>query len=459
MKDWSIFLYAILLFIPAFMGALSYLSYLREKDTHLRNLTEFWASIGFHSLLNFFFRENMDSTAAISMMSWLWMIRTLRLVLEDISGQKIFKRWHYITIGGGAFLTFALGGYGVPFLYFTLPLSIALGGVGMWAIFFSFKKTSKENLTSLHVASFILFGLFFIKILTFPIWRLNQDLILFGIFTEILFSVGFAGTGLSTYLEFLKTNHKKFMDKVLKDRSERILVQSRYFEFGILFGGLSHEINNPLTVIKARAMMLQRILDRPEKKEDMLHGLDQIITSVDKITKILSRTKEYLVQDQNGSKEEIFIKALFDDVLSFYGQRLKNHGINIRFYGVEDKKIFCLKTEIEQVIINLLSNSLDAIEFLPDKWIEISCFEKPDSIWIQVEDSGSGIPDDIANQMMEPFFSTKDKDKGTGMGLYFAKESLRKHGGDLRYVPNRKHTTFLIEFPKVRLQEWDMVLH
>jgi C4-dicarboxylate-specific signal transduction histidine kinase len=206
-------------------------------------------------------------------------------------------------------------------------------------------------------------------------------------------------------------------------------------------------------------MMLQRVLDQPEKKEDMKHGLDQIIGSVDKINKILTRTKEYLVQDQNGSKAEILLKDLFDDVLSFYGQRLKNHGINVRFYGVDNKKIFCFKTEIEQVIINLLSNSLDAVEFLPDKWIEISCFEKPDSISIQIEDSGSGIPDEIANQMMEPFFSTKDKDKGTGMGLYFAKESLRKHGGDLRYVPNRKHTTFLIEFPKVHLQEWDMVLH
>ncbi len=459
MKDWSNLLYGILLFIPAFMGTLSYLSYLREKDTHLKNLTEFWASIGLHSLMIFIFRESMDSKAAIPMISWLWMIRTLRLVLEDISGQKIFKRWHYITIGVGAFISFAMAGYGFSFLNFTFPFSIALGGVGMWAIYFSLKKTAKENLTCLHVASFILFGLFFIKIITFPLWRINPQLVIFGTFAEILFSVGFAGTGLSTYLEFLKTNHKKFMDKVMKDRSDRILMQSRHFEFGILFGGLSHEINNPLTVIKARAMMLQRILDRPEKKEDMLHGLDQIISSVDKINKILMRTKEYLVQDQNGSKGEIFLKDLFDDVLSFYGQRLKNHGINIRFYGVDDKKIYCYKTDIEQVIINLLSNSLDAIEFLPDKWIEISCFEKPDSIWIQIEDSGSGIPDEIANEMMEPFFSTKDKDKGTGMGLYFAKESLRKHGGDLRYVPNKKHTTFLIEFPKVRLQEWDMVLH
>lgn len=459
MKDWSNLLYSILLFIPAFMGALSYLSYLREKETHLRNLTEFWASLGINSLMIFIFRQSMDSKAAIPMISWLWMIRTLRLVLEDISGQKIFKRWHYITIGVGAFLTFALGGYGVSFLYFTLPFSLALGGVGLWAIFFSFKKTPRENLTSLHVSSFILFGLFFIKILTFPIWRVNSHLIMFGIFAEILFSVGFSGTGLSTYLEFLKTNHKKFMDKIMKDRSDRVLMQSRFFEFGILFGGLTHEINNPLTVIKARAMMLQRVLDQPEKKEDMKHGLDQIIGSVDKINKILTRTKEYLVQDQNGSKAEILLKDLFDDVLSFYGQRLKNHGINVRFYGVDNKKIFCFKTEIEQVIINLLSNSLDAVEFLPDKWIEISCFEKPDSISIQIEDSGSGIPDEIANQMMEPFFSTKDKDKGTGMGLYFAKESLRKHGGDLRYVPNRKHTTFLIEFPKVHLQEWDMVLH
>ena len=59
---------------------------------------------------------------------------------------------------------------------------------------------------------------------------------------------------------------------------------------------------------------------------------------------------------------------------------------------------------------------------------------------------------------MEPFFSTKEN-KGTGMGLYSARETMRKHGGELSYIPNKKHTTFLIELPKTYLQEWDMVLH
>jgi signal transduction histidine kinase len=458
MKDWVNLLDSLLFFIPTLMGTLSYLSFLREKDSHLKNLTEFWVSIGVYSLLIFIFRESMDEKAAIPMLSWPWIVRTQRLVLEDISGQKIFKRGHYITIGVGAFLSFALAGYGASFLNFTLPFSLAIGGIGLWAAYYSFKKTPRENLTCLHVSSYILFCLFSLKTIFFPVWRINPNLLFFGIFSDIIFLVGFSGTGLSTYLEFIKTNHKRTMDKFLKERSERIQIQSRYFEFGLLFGGLSHEINNPLTVIKAKAIMLQRNLEQTDKKDDIKKSLEQIISSVDKINHILISAKEYLSPSGDDIKAEVSLKVLFEEILSFYGQRLKNHGINIRMYGVENKKIYCFKTEIEQVILNLLSNSLDAIEFLSDKWIEISVIEKPGSMSIQFVDSGSGIPDEIVSRMMEPFYSTKEN-RGTGMGLYSARETMRKHGGDLTYIPNKKHTTFLIELPKTYLQEWDMVLH
>ena len=98
--------------------------------------------------------------------------------------------------------------------------------------------------------------------------------------------------------------------------------------------------------------------------------------------------------------------------------------------------------------MNLFNNAFDAIEFLPDKWIELSGQETTDSVKLFVKDSGRGIPEDIAQRIMEPFFTTKKSGRGTGLGLALSKGIVEKHGGKLVYLKNSPHTTFLIELPK-----------
>jgi C4-dicarboxylate-specific signal transduction histidine kinase len=145
-------------------------------------------------------------------------------------------------------------------------------------------------------------------------------------------------------------------------------------------------------------------------------------------------------------------------VLSFCGQRMKNHGVSIRLFGLEDVSVIGNKIQLEQVIINLFNNSFDAIEFLPDKWIEVSCSYKDDKIQLFFKDSGPGIPPEIASRIMEPFYSTKDIGKGTGLGLSLAQQMAQRHGGDLKYISHASHTTFLLELPKA-VQTWTLPLH
>jgi signal transduction histidine kinase len=124
--------------------------------------------------------------------------------------------------------------------------------------------------------------------------------------------------------------------------------------------------------------------------------------------------------------------------------------VNLRFYNVEGHKVIGNKVQIEQIFLNLLNNAFDAIEFLPEKWIEISVHDANNKLQVYVKDSGHGIPPEIAAKIMEPFYSTKDSGKGTGLGLALASGIAEKHGGSLTYVPKANHTTFLVEFPKPR---------
>src|SRR5690606_26377299 len=152
----------------------------------------------------------------------------------------------------------------------------------------------------------------------------------------------------------------------------------------------------------------------PDRQKDLADGLQQILYTSERINRTIQGVREFVHQDDKAPATEITLKTLFDDVLAFCGQRMKNHGVNLRFYGLENFSVVGNKIQLEQVILNLLNNSFDAIEFLPDKWIEVSCYQKGEKIQLYFKDSGHGIPPEIANRMMEPFFSTKNIGKGTG---------------------------------------------
>lgn len=251
----------------------------------------------------------------------------------------------------------------------------------------------------------------------------------------------------------VRRTHEEYREKLKalsKDRDSKLFGQSKYSELGMMSAGIAHEINNPLAIIQARTTQLLRMYRDPAKQHELAEGLEQILSTSQRINRTVQGIREFIQEDHKHSDEEIPLKRIIDDVLTFCGQRLKNHGVNLRFYHLEEFKVIGNKIQIEQIFLNLLNNAFDAIEFLPEKWIEISAFDSGERLQIFVKDSGPGIPPEIARRIMEPFYSTKDAGKGTGLGLALARGIAEKHGGSLAYVNKRGHTTFLLEFPKPR---------
>lgn len=405
-------------------------------------------------LTSYFFRHQSEHIIALSLVGWIWPLRTIRLVLEDMTGLILMNRVKYIILGLGGFISLALGSYGHSFLIYTTPFALSVGAVGFSMLTQVYRKMSKEMRTPLwNTTSALLAGFFLVRFL-FPYWRVgSEDLITSGFAVDLMILIGLGASTLSLFMEVMKERHEKMMKEVIKERNDQLFGQSKYSELGMMSAGIAHEINNPLAIIQAKTTQLLRIYRDRNREKEMADGLQQVLFTSERINRTIQGVREFVHQDDRMPDEDISLKHLVDDVLAFCGQRMKNHGVNLRFYGLENYTVRGHKIQLEQVILNLLNNSFDAIEFLPDKWIEMSVHETPESLQMYFKDSGAGIPPEVASRMMEPFFTTKDVGKGTGLGLALARGIAEKHGGSLVYISNTPHTTFMFELPKRNLSQ------
>jgi C4-dicarboxylate-specific signal transduction histidine kinase len=106
------------------------------------------------------------------------------------------------------------------------------------------------------------------------------------------------------------------------------------------------------------------------------------------------------------------------------------------------KSVYC-----EQVLINLLNNSADAIEKIENKWITVKLFKESNQAVLEITDCGPGIPDAVLEKLMQPFFTTKPVGKGTGLGLSISRGIIQAHKGTFEYKKGCQNTTFVITIP------------
>jgi signal transduction histidine kinase len=436
------------------MAALSYAAGRAKILKSRLRIFEFWAAVSLHGLAYYFLYPN-PALRALSQLFWIWPLRSLILIQAEIAGVKLKQKWSSVLLLSGIVVSSGLYKAGLSFFSYSLPfvLALCLNGLGSsWVIH---KNQKTEDNSILEKSAFLFSGLLCLNFLGFPFWAAKTETIIYGVVVELLILIGLWAGQLLALTE--QVTEKKIQDLEKKDnqRSERLISNSKYSEIGMMAAGIAHEINNPLAVIQARVSQLLRIYQMPEKKDELYDGLKQIHFTSERINKTIQGIRE-LIRDDKSGLAKIELKSLVDDVLSFCGQRMKNHGVNLRFYGLEQTFVWGNKVQLEQILLNLLNNSFDAIEYLPEKWIEISASVKNDQVQIAVKDSGTGIPAETASHIMEPFFTTKDVGKGTGLGLAMARGIAEKHGGSLNYIQGASHTTFVLELPVYPQAEWGM---
>jgi len=150
--------------------------------------------------------------------------------------------------------------------------------------------------------------------------------------------------------------------------------------------------------------------------QKLTKGMEDINKSVQNLSKIIEDFANFF--QTNKSKEYCSIKDIVQRSVNILGMYFSNNKIVFDIDDIVDVNLYCYDSELIQAILNILTNAKDAVEFKDDKVIRIRTVENLLSVEVIIEDSGGGILEGVEKNMYEPYFTTKHKSKGTGMGLY-----------------------------------------
>lgn len=228
--------------------------------------------------------------------------------------------------------------------------------------------------------------------------------------------------------------------------------QQKLESIGTLASGVAHEINNPITAILNLSEIIQIRVKNDAKLQDYTR---RIINETNRISKIVKNLLSFARQEKEHHSPA-FLSDIIDDTLQLIAAVFRRDNITVQIDIPENlPKIKCRSHQIQQVIMNLLTNARDALnerypEYDENKSVIISVrpFERDGQPWLRttVEDRGVGIEPQIAEKIFDPFFTTKGREKGTGLGLSISHGIIREHGGLLRVESKvREYTRFHME--------------
>ena len=155
------FLFFLSFFVSILMGVLSLVISRHLKSKEFRHLSEFWFSLVAMTVIAYVFMSENEYVVALSLLGWIWPIKAILRIAEDMSGVELFTRSKPIILAVGGFLTLILASYNFPFKIYTAPFSISVGVIGAMMIGEVYKKKVDKNFSILRYVSFILLVLVF----------------------------------------------------------------------------------------------------------------------------------------------------------------------------------------------------------------------------------------------------------------------------------------------------------
>jgi PAS domain S-box-containing protein len=235
-----------------------------------------------------------------------------------------------------------------------------------------------------------------------------------------------------------------------EERAKAIQV-SKLSSLGEMAGGVAHEINNPLTIIRSSVAVIRRELQKKNlTPAKLLDSLEDIDVTVKRISQIVTGLRN-LSRDSSSEEVSRFkLKSVFDDVLAICSEKFKTNDVKILIEDKEnifEREIECRRVQLSQVLLNLLMNAQDAVFQEKEKWVSIRIVKTSSRYQIHIVDAGHGIPKMIQDKIFNPFFTTKDIGRGTGLGLSLSRTIVENNKGRLYLNEKSPNTCFIVDYP------------
>ena len=240
---------------------------------------------------------------------------------------------------------------------------------------------------------------------------------------------------------------RSFRDQLTEKQAE--LVQAgKLAALGQLSAGISHEINQPLTAISHYAHNGVRLLQQGRAHEAEAN-FEQISSLTKRSTSIIARLKS-MARKRRDSIQTVCLNQVVDHVLTLLQSHSQTHCTEIVVdMPSENNMVMAEQIQLEQVVLNLMSNALDAVaDNLHTKKITIECLHSEGQIELRIADNGPGIAPELYEQVFNPFFTTKEVDQGLGLGLSISYNIIQDFGGQLAVVRHpMKGAIFSLRLP------------
>ena len=235
--------------------------------------------------------------------------------------------------------------------------------------------------------------------------------------------------------------------------THQVIETGRLASIGELAAGIAHEINNPVAIMVQEAGWIDDLLhdDDPTSEENLVEinrAVGQIRTQGDRCKEITYKLLSF-ARKTDPSVRAVVLNDIVDEVMGLTSQKTRYANVQIVTELSPDlPSIQASPTEIQQVLLNLVNNAVDAIE-RPGGTVTVVTRTEGDAVVLEVRDTGKGIPEANLARIFDPFFTTKPVGQGTGLGLSICYGIVEKAGGSITVESEiEKGTTFTVSFPR-----------
>jgi PAS domain S-box-containing protein len=239
---------------------------------------------------------------------------------------------------------------------------------------------------------------------------------------------------LNSQLEY-KVNEKI---KELRKKDEMMIEQSKLAQMGEMLNMIAHQWRQPLNALSASAINLSLQSDIGALTKENIDEASNFIQ--EQAQKMSNTINDFMEFNKPESDKEFYLIEAVERTVDIISSQLNNRSIELLVDVDKDIKVFHNKKALEHVLLNLISNARDAFDGkdIEHKLIKISGVVRDSKVELNVEDNAGGIPKDILDKVFNPYFTTKEQGKGTGIGLYMSKQMIENVKGSTITVKNSK---------------------